>query len=394
MPIYRCEALDARGKRIVRMLDAESERSAKELLIREGFHPMALALSRRSELRLTADQLRLFTRELVRFLKAGVPLHDTLKMLAEKRREGRLRLLLLDLADRLQQGKSFSAALGYYPRLFNPVYLALVHAGEQSGHLSQILSELADEMEERARLRRAWQSALAYPGLLLLLAFIITGGLFFFVIPSLAELFEDRQLHPISRAVLWISGALVSHSSLVMGLLLTVVSSIVLLIISSEMRRRIVLPLLHRLPFISDLMLATALQRFSSVAALLLRGGVPLAEAIQLALPVASHSALEKQLREAREQMVEGESFSSALATRKLLPPLLVRMVATGEQTGGMAHSMTEVSSWLADDLKRSLTTLLAFLQPTLLLLLGLIIGIVLLGLLVPLTDVSSFLES
>ncbi len=394
MPLYRCEVLDARGRRIVRMLDAESERAAKELLTREGLYPMTLAPGVRSEFRLTASQLLLFTRELVRFLKAGVPLHDALQMLAEKRREGKLRLLLLDLADRLQQGKSFSAALGYYPNLFNPVYLALVHAGEQSGHLPTILGELADEMEERARLYRAWQSALAYPGLLLLLAFIITGGLFFFVIPSLAELFEDRALHPISKAVLWISSALVGHSTLVILLLLSFASMALLLIFSSELRLRFLLPLLHRLPFVRDLLLATALQRFTSVAALLLRGGVPLAEAIELSLPVASHRGLEQQLTEARMQMVEGESFSNALSSRKLLPPLLTRMVATGEQTGGMAHSMTEVSSWLAADLKRSLTTLLAFLQPALLLLLGLIIGVVLLGLLVPLTDVSSFLES
>lgn len=393
MPLFHYTALNQSGRRVKGVIDADTLESAKERLRKQSVMAISIALKKdKGELFLQTDLLIAFTRDLAQLLRAGLPLYESLLTIEEKYRSNKAHPIFLDLCDRLKSGSSLSSALKRYPKTFDGIYLSMIMAGEQSGSLEQSLDQLSQLIARQSKLKKQLVSALVYPMFLGAFCLVVISSLLFFVIPSMQELFEDRTLHPVTQVVLSISvfantyiGAILSVLALLAGGLFGFIRSV--------KGKILIQKFMLKIPFFKTIIIEAAIVRFCRSSSLLLMGGVPLLDALSLSRRVMKHALLEKVVEDAEKRIVEGAHLSDQFKTAPFIPPLVSRMLAIAEETGRMAPMMHNIADIYDEDLEKSLQQMAALLQPILLLILGGIVGIVLLSILLPLTDVSSFLK-
>jgi general secretion pathway protein F len=389
MGIFRYQALTEQGKRVTGMIDADSMMVAKERL-RHGQVLVTYIESladQRKEVVLSPSSKLALTRELAQLLRAGLPLYESLQTIEEKHRKHRCHALYLDLCDQLKLGYPFSKVLERYPKTFDAVYIAMIKAAEQTGSLPSIFEQLSLLIGRQQKLKKQLLSAMIYPGFLGAFCFLILCVLLFFVVPSMKDLFEGRALHPLTASVLALSQFVNDYLGSIVVTLVFLGTALVYFL-----RRKAEAIVLH-LPLIKTVVLQAALARFSRCLGILLSGGIPLLQALGLSRKVIHNSLIEKVVTEAEEKVVEGKLLSSELAQSSLIPPLVVRMIKIAEETGKLSLMLTNVAEIYEDELEKNLAQIVALLQPMLLLVLGLIVGVVLLSILIPLTDVGSFIN-
>lgn len=394
MPLYAYKALDETGKKLSGMIDADSLQLAKEKLKRRQLFITDISNSLRNEkgLNISSTQLLNFTRELSSLLKAGLPLYESLVTIEEKYRNQKIHPLFIRLCDALKTGSSFSSALSAYPSCFDVIYLSMVKAAEKTGRLAETFEDLSNLITKQNKLKKQLFSSLAYPAFLGAFCFCVVIALFFFVIPSMQELFEGRHLHPLTACVISISSFL---NECWLYLLLSFLASLLGLfyIMKIPTYKKHFVALLYRIPLIKKVAQEASLVRFCRAMALLLQGGVPLASALGYARNTMKNVLLESVIDNAIEKIVEGKKLSSLIAS-PYMPSLVTRMVAIAEETGNLESTMKNLSEIYDEDLNKDLQHLTSFLQPLVLIFLGLIVGIVVLSILIPLTDVGSFISN
>jgi general secretion pathway protein F/type IV pilus assembly protein PilC len=395
MALFRYRALNFQGKHITGVIDADSLSSAKERLRKTQVLVTELIPLKSStqEIVLQPPMLLSVTREIAQLLRAGLPLYESLVTIEEKYRRHASHPLLLDLCDHLKGGSSLSLALKRYPKTFDRIYLAMVEVSEQSGNMADVFEQLSFLIDKQQKLKKQLISALAYPAFLGAFCALIVCGLIFFIIPTMAELFEGRALHPLTEIVLAISKWANAHITLLLVLLVSL-PLIVFLLFRDRKVRLMLQQACLKAPFLKALILHSGLVRFCRATAMLLTGGVPLLEALRLSQNVLKNLMLESAIREAELKIVEGKPLSAALAATPVIPPLVTRMVATAEETGNMGHAFLNLAGIYEEEVEKHIAYLNTFLQPVLLMILGAIVGMVVLSILLPLTDVSSFTQT
>jgi general secretion pathway protein F len=392
MPLFHYKALSSEGKKIKGTIDADNLQDAKQKLIRRQIAVLEIAAlgPKETQVVLSRQEVLNFTRELSRLLHAGLPLFEALLALEEKYRGQKPHRLCLDLADRVRGGNSFSVSLSAHPKCFDLLYCSMVANSERTGRLQLALGELAHLMSRQEQVREKLTAALLYPALLLSFCIVVLNALIFYVVPSLKELFEGRDLHPLTRIVFAISdGANHSKGALFVFFALIIALLLGSLFIPSWKKRLFSLTL--SLPFLKNIAIKVSLSRFFRATATLLEGGLPLIEAFKQARVLMKHPPLEKVLATAEVRIAQGESIQATFQNQPLIPPLVPRMIGIAEQGGKLPFMMEQIASIYEDDLEKTLTHFSAVAQPVLLLILGVIIGLILLSVLLPLTDVSSF---
>ncbi len=393
MALYQYTALSGEGRRKMGMVNADSIELAKERLRKQQILVTKLVsyTKRGDQMSLPSALLVGFTRDLHVFLRAGLPLYDSLLTLEEKYRRTKLHPIFLDLCDQVKEGRLFSEALKDYPKIFDPVYLSLIRAGEESGSLQQSFAELEKLIGREQALKKKLSSAMIYPAFLGVFCLTVISVLLFFLIPSMSELFEERQLHPMTEAVLALSHFLNAHF-----FLLFVTGAAALLFFLFFFRHpkgleKVKRAMLH-VPIVKRLFIETIMARFCRVFSILFNGGVSMIECLRLAKKVMKHPSFEAIVTEAEKKVLEGRRLSEEFQKSPLIPTLVVRMLSISEESGRVAEMMNHLSDIYEEDIERSLTRLTSFVQPVMLLFLGVVVAVILLAVLLPLTDVSSIL--
>lgn len=392
MPLFRYWSLDARGKKIEATIDADSLQDAKAKLIQKKIaviHLVSLS-EKKAKNRLKKSDILHLTRELARLLQAGLPLYEALSALEEKYRSQKPHHLLLDLADRIRSGEPFSTALSRHEDCFDLLYVAMVSNAEKTGRLVNALEEIAALLHRQLKLRKQIISSLLYPGLLAAFCCVVLSSLLFFVVPSLKELFEGRDLHPFTQIVFSASDFACNHKILLALFLGSAIASVTLAIYLPSWRQKI-FPWVYHLPLVKPLLAKVAFVRFCRASATLLEGGLTAMTAFPQARRVMGHPALEAVIASSEQKLMQGEPFHSSLQNHPLIPSLVPRMLAIAEQGGKLPFMMGQIAQIYEEELDTTLSHFTAIAQPLLLLLLGGVVGFVLLSVLLPLTDVSGF---
>lgn len=393
MPLFRYHSLTQDGKKTIGTIEADSLALAKERLRARQVYVTQLVLARgaRSTLHLSHQRRFSFTRELAQMLQAGLPLYDAMITIEEKYRRDPGHALFLDIIDRLKQGQSFSSALKMYPRVFDEIYIAMVCSAEETGSLADVFVQLSSLLEKREKLRKQIVSALIYPAFLLSFSVLVTLGLFFWVIPSMGSLFEGRTIHPLTQLVLGISQFLRQYG-LLLGLGGVTCCSLGWGVLrKKETRRSIYIRFMHW-PLIGTLLLQAALARFFRCGTLLLHSGIPLIESLRLSRQVMQHPVLEEELARIEYKVIAGTKLQGELKLSPFFPSLVVRLLGIAEETGRMEDMFGTLAGIYEEEMEKSLTQLTTLLQPALLILLGAIVGLVILAILLPLTDVGGLM--
>jgi general secretion pathway protein F len=393
--LFRYRALNPEGKAVSGVIDADSMEVAKVRLRSQKVMVTDLREMEAGskEIILTPKHLLGFTRDLGQLLRAGLPVYESLLTIEEKHRASAVHPLFLDLCDQLKNGSSLSSALKKYSKSFDPVYLSMVKAAEQTSSLVEIFYQLAQLITRQQRLKKQLVSALTYPAFLGGFCILVICSLLLFVIPTLKELFEDRSLHPLTEAVLALSHFVNTYLLWLVG---GVVASIIGCIWAFRQKKAkmVIEGLIFKIPLFKTVILQSAIIRFSRSMSVLLQGGVSLIDALELSRRSMKLLILEKVVEHAASKVVEGERLSEMLKISPLIPNLVVRMLSIAESTGKTAPMLQSIAEIYDEELEKNLAHITSLLQPIILLILGAVVGLVLLSVLLPLTDVSSFVSN
>ncbi len=396
MPLFQYKAIGEDGRESKGVIDADSLFMAKERLRKQRIlitTIQSLADSKSSRVVLNSNQLLSFTRELAQLLKAGLPLYEGLVTIEEKYRSSKVHVLFADLCDHLKNGSSLSIALSRYPETFHEIYLSMVKSAEQTGSLFEAFDHLSLLISKQQKLKKQLFASLAYPAFLGAFCLLVIGALFFFVSPSMKELFEGRSVHPLTHFVITLSDFLNNHVLSLSVFLISLCFGFYLLSKQESFRRQ-VSDFLLTLPYVKKIIKQSALIRFFRAMNMLLGGGVPLVESLRFARKAVNNEALASLIAQTELKIVEGKKISQMFAESSFIPPLVVRMLTIGEETGNMNLMMRNMAEIYVVELDKDLLQLTTFLQPAVLLFLGAVVGLVVLSILLPLTDVSSFIST
>lgn len=392
MPLFRYQAVITSGRKTTGVIEADSLTSAKDRLRLQNMVITDVKPYRetRKKKSIPFAELLDMTRMMSQLLSAGIPLYETLVIVEEKYNKASYHPLLVDLCDRVKKGAALSISLSHYKETFDPIYISMVRAGEESGALSHSFAQLTELLKDKSRLKKQLVAATAYPLFLGCFCIVVFISLLLWVIPSLKNLFEGRALHPLTQFVFKLSDLFLDHSFLLFGTFML----LALLVYACFKRFRTAWDSsLLKLPLIGPLLLLAATVRFCRTCSLLLEGGTPLLQSLQLTRAVLKNQLLENALEHVEKNVSEGEPLSTQIEKTKLMPSLVSRMLAIGEQTGQNAKMLSHAATLCEEELTRTLQRYTALLQPLLLLVLGLLIGVVVLSILIPLTDVGSVLQ-
>ncbi|HEX9454488.1 MAG TPA: type II secretion system F family protein [Candidatus Binatia bacterium] len=401
MAFFQYRAADQAGKVVEGVMEADAENSVIARLREMGCVPLRIATP--SERAITArhqplfakqrvnqQQLLQFTRELATLLTAGLPLDRSLSILGGLFEGSELSAILRSLVEAVRAGKSLAASMAEHPDAFPKIYVNMVRAGEAGGILENVLRYLTEYLESTLSLKEDVKSALIYPAILATAAGTSLIVLFLFVIPRFSTIFKGvgKALPWITRVVITFSQLLTQYGWLILLVIAGVTAALLFYVRSPEGRAewdRLCL----RAWLFGDLVRKFETARFARTLSALMRGGVPLLEALGTVQGVVSNRLLARAIGQVQMRVREGKGMARPLSESGLFPALALNMIAVGEETGKLDAMLAEVANYYDQEVKRSTKRLTSLLEPALILGMGLIIGVVVVSMLLAIFSIN-----
>jgi len=391
MALYEYFALSKSGKKIKKIISATSFMEAKSILEMQKIATYKITKISDKKLFLSKKELLYFFEQLKNMLLAGLALYESLQILAEKEEKKKIKLLILDLSENIKLGLSLSDAMKKHPKTFDMISISMIEAAQKTGTLSESLNEIIKILTSSMNLKTRLISAFTYPAVLLIFCMVVLNFLLFITIPSLSDLFEDRELHPFTKMVFCISKFAVNSKFFIFLSFIGIISVLLSMYYYKPFRRKITEKILT-LPILKSFLIKVALIRFSISFANLLKGGQSYVNSITLAINILKHQTLEDEFLPIKDKLIEGKKLSTLLKNSENIPPMVSKMLAIAEETSQMPKMLLNIAKIYEEEVDKFLSKISSIVQPVLLIILGLIIGFVVLSILIPLTDVSSFI--
>jgi len=402
MALFDYSGYDSEGRKISGNCEGSGQRAVMASLRQQGiFATEVVATSNRPKrllsgwrsVQVPVEDLAIATRQMATLLSAGLSLDETINTVAGQLERPQLATALNHVREAVVQGEAFHLALSAESKIFPTIYTSMVEVGENSGTLDQALTNLADLLEEQARLRSRITAALAYP---LLMALVGGGVLLFlvgFVLPKVTRMLVDLdQVLPLpTQLLIGASNLLHNYSWLIFSILI-----VLLLLIRSWARKeqgRLTLDRWRlRLPLIGRLNLLIATSRFSRTMATLLAAGQPLLRALEITGKLLNNMILQQAIERAGRQVREGASLATPLQKENIFPAMLIQMIAVGEKSGELEQMLKRVADTSDQQVEMSINRLLALLEPVMILFMGVSVGFIVLAILLPIFQASQSL--
>jgi len=406
MPAFRFEALDAGGKTVNGLVEADNPKSARAQLRLQQLVPLKVenvqaapageGLNRTLWARkvFNSTALAIWTRQLSGLVVAGLPLERALTALADEAEDPRQRELVSHLRSEVNAGAPFAQALSGSPREFDEVYRGVVAAGEQSGQLGAVLDKLADDLEEQQALMSKLIGATLYPAIVSIFAILIVIALLVFVVPQVAQVFtSSKRALPMLTQVMLALSAFMRNWGWLLALVLIVGTGLLLFSLRNEEFRKKFDAFFLNLPVIGKLARGYNAARFAGTLAMLAGSGVPILKALQAAAETLSNRAMRADAMEALVQVREGAPLASALAAKKRFPGLLSMFARLGEQTGQLPVMLQRAAKQLGAEVQRKALAIATVLEPLLIVVMGLVVMLIVMSVMMPIMQMNTWVK-
>lgn len=409
MPVYEYVALDVGGRRRKGIVDAGSIAAARQKLRETEVFPVEIAETadrKREEAASRGGAVHLFrkvglrelavmTRQLATLLGAGLPLVPSLAAMVAQISHPTLKKTLARIKDEVNEGKSLTQSMSYFPEVFSPFYVNMVRAGEASGTINLVLERLADFNEGQQALKMKIRSALAYP---LFMFFIGSGVLFFlvtFVVPNITNIFREmhQTLPGITVFLIVVSGFMKAFWWLIALILLAGVVGFSSAIRKTQRGRYIWDRIKLNSPLFGVLNRKIAVARFSRTLGTLLQSGVPLLTALDIAKNVVDNCVIADEIKQAARDVEEGASLSNPLSRNGFFPPVAVEMIAVGEQSGNLETMLFRIADAYETEAEANILVLTSLLEPAMILVMGAIVGFIVVSILLPIFEMNQLVR-
>jgi type IV pilus assembly protein PilC len=413
MATYNYVAKDALGKVITGTSEAENEQILVRRLREKGYwvqkvNPARAAARQQTRQhtgssvmasfgRVSGRDLAVFCRQFATMIDAGVSLVRCLAVLEEQSSSARLRGIIREIQAAVESGETLSRALTRWPRIFNNLFVGLVRAGEVGGVLDETLNRLATFLEENERLRRKVKSAMVYPALVLFFATGVVLGLVTFILPQFVQVFKDLGIDDTLPAP---TRMLVQISNFITHKWYMLLGGVVLFVIAFSQYTHTRIGKRHwdwvklKIPVFGKLNHKIAIARFSRTLSTLLVSGVPILQALETVAGSVDNEIISDAILAARAAIREGEQIGDPLQRSGMFPPMVVQMVAIGEETGSLDAMLSKIADFYESEVDATLAGLTAALEPILIVTLGFIVGFIVISMFLPLIHAISELQS
>ncbi|MGH2659260.1 MAG: type II secretion system F family protein, partial [Actinomycetota bacterium] len=326
--------------------------------------------------RVKLKDLAVFSRQFATMVNSGLPILRALAILGDQTENKELEKVLTQVRVDVEQGQSLSGAMDRHPKAFNDLYIAMVKSGETGGVLDTVLLRVADNIEREVELRRKIKSAMTYPLVVVILVTFILAAMLLFVVPQFETIYAQLggKLPLPTRILLGVSQALRNYWYLFMGF---VAASVFALrrYKRTERGRATVDAAKLKIPIFGQLFRKTALARFSSTLGMLLRSGVPILQALDIVADTVNNKVISKAVIDVQGSVREGESIAKPLSKHAVFPPMVVQMLAVGEETGAVDTMLEKVATFYDSEVDAMVDALTSLIEPILIVILGGVVG-------------------
>lgn len=393
MSAYRYQAVNLKGKHETGVLQADSEKSVRQMLRAKQLIPISMRKIEPAKdkspfwkrTKVSHKAITLMTRQLATLIEAEIPLAEALQGVEQQTAPSELKDILQDIKNRVSEGYALSVALKEYESVFSPVYCASVAAGESSGDLSLILNSLADYMEDQQRIRQKVTQAMIYPSFVMIIALVFTAVLLVTVVPQMLEVFADQQeaLPTVTKVLLFISDgvAMAGLPMLVLMLLGYIAFKRACKDLTFKARWH---KLCLRMPLLGHLIMTVQTSRFMRTTALLAQAGVPLLDAMGAGTQVLTSLPITDALLNAKQQVREGVSFPQSLASTNYFSAMSLHMLASGERAGKVEQMMQRAAKQQEGEVEAVIAQSLSLFEPVMILMMGAVVLFIVLAVLLP----------
>lgn len=403
--LFRYRALDGGGGIREGRLTAGSEHDALERLRRSGLRPLSIERHRVSALarelsvpglgpRVKPAELAVVARQFATMVAAGIPLLRTLEVLQRQTRNPMLASTLDQLQLDVESGQSLSDAVAAHPRVFDRLFVSMIRAGEASGALDIVLGQLAVGLERSVAVRQKIRSAMTYPVAVLVMVLAVITAMLTFVVPTFAGVYEDLDgtLPLPTRVLVGMSALLTARLPLVAVTLIAAVIVVRRWKRTANGRYRWDAAKL-RLPLIGPLLRKSVMARFGRTMSVLTRSGVPVLETLRISAETVGNEAVARALSATRDAVRRGEPIAANLAADPLFPPLVVQLVAVGEETGSLEKMFDIVGSSFEDEVETAVAGFAALIEPLLMAVIGVVVGAMVIALYLPMFRIIDLVQ-
>lgn len=399
-------AYDGSGKTVTGVVDAADTSTGMDMLRRKGLYVAEIVAAAASgprnagtrKRRLSGNQrlknVAWFSRQLHVLVCSGTQLADALHALERQTRPGPWRQIIVGLRTRVEEGASLSAAMESYSDCFDPIYRSLISAGESSGHLLEMLDRLASLKQKQLRIRNSVVGALIYPCMLTTVGTIIFSMLLVFVIPRFSGLFQTLNvpLPGSTRAMLTVSSIFRGYWWLILLLIAGLIAAVVAYLRTPGGRAARDTAIL-RVPYIGRVVRSFSTARIVSLLGVLMQAHIPVLEALGLVRQSAGNLRYEGIVAKAADFVSRGEPMSTAFADASLISPSVHEAIRSGEESGELDRLLLNIASFLDEENEVVIRSLTSIIEPVILILMGLLVGVVSICMFLPLFDLTAMTQ-
>jgi len=406
MPNYTYQAINERGAIITGNIEAESADRAAGMLAERGYIPSKVKekssgvrseqwLKIRQKMRpVKITDLIIFTKQFRALFKAGVPIVRAFQVLESQTQDRTLKKAIASMSQSIKQGSTLTAAMEKHNTIFSPLYCSMISAGEMSGSVPEALERLIYIIEHEAKIKSDIKSALQYPIIVTIALAIAFFVLLTFVIPKFVAMFSKAGIAlPLPTKIALILYQFLSSYwyLLISGVIVMIV--VVRIYLKTEHGQYVKDTIILRLPILGPLFVKAAMSRFASIFGILQSSGVPVMTAMKVLSGVIGNKAISSEFDRVRDQMKEGRGIAVPLSSAKYFPPMVVDMVAIGEETGNIEEMLKQVTIHYDDEVGYSVKRLSDLIGPVLVVGLAVVVGFFALAIFLPMWDLTKMAQ-
>lgn len=415
MPIYEYKGLNAKGRNVSGLVDADSPRSLRERLKRDGTYLTQYVEtdrggekrtvggekkgSREIEFSFGGTGIKLMevsemTRQLATLLKAGIPVVEAINALADQMENPKFKRVLSQVKREVNEGQALAKALAKHPKVFPPLYSNMVGAGEQSGNLDAVFARLADFTENSVRLRSKLKGAMTYPVIMIVLGGLIVALMMLFVVPKISEVFEE-----MGTELPWITQIMIGFSEFLVDWWWLILFFMVGGFIAFNQWRRtpngkpVWDRFILKVPVFGPLIRMLAVAQFTRTLSTLLQSGVPILGAMNICRTIITNSVLADVIENAREAVKEGQPIAEPLKRSGEFPSMVTHMISVGERSGELEEMLGNVADSYEVQAESRITQLSSVLEPVMIVFMGVAVAFLVFAILMPMLQMNEMIS-
>jgi type IV pilus assembly protein PilC len=397
---------DRSGTMKTGQLEAESQQAVASKLASMGYAPIKIEEVKESGLqmeiklpgsgRVKLKDLAIFSRQFATMISSGLPLIRSLSILAEQSENDQLKETIEDVRARVEAGADLSTSMAEHSKVFPRLYIAMVRAGEAAGMLDEVLLRVAEMLEKDVKLRAKIKSAMTYPIIVLIMAIMLSAVMLIFIVPIFEQMFVDLggELPLLTQLLVNASDFLASPLGLVTFVLVPVGLWFAYKRIRDNDKGRFALDVLKlKAPVFGPLFHKIALTRFARNLGTLLRAGVPILQALEITSDTVNNGPIAEAVADVQESVRQGESINGPLSQHEIFPPMVVQMIAVGEETGNVDGMLEKISDFYDTEIEQATEQLTAMMEPLMIGVIGGIVGGMVIALYMPMFQIFDMIE-